>query len=71
MQRSLSKILRAIANAPWYVANRTVHTDFNIPYVSDVVHERLNKHHKKMGAQPSPILEPLLQPTNITELKRC
>jgi hypothetical protein len=30
MQRSQFKILRAIANAPWYVTNHTLHTDFNI-----------------------------------------
>jgi hypothetical protein len=39
MQRSQSEILRAIANAPCYVANHTMHTDYNIPYVSDVIHE--------------------------------
>jgi len=39
MQRSQCKILRAIANAPRYVTNYTLHTDFNIPYVSDVIHE--------------------------------
>ena len=66
-----SKILRAIANAPWYVTNHTLHTVFNIPYVSDVIHERLNKHHNKLEAQPNPLLEPLLQPTNTRRLKRC
>jgi hypothetical protein len=35
MQRSQSKILRAIAKAPWYVTNHTLHTDFNILYVGD------------------------------------
>jgi hypothetical protein len=34
MHRSQSKILSAITNAPWYVTNHTLHTDFNIPYVS-------------------------------------
>jgi hypothetical protein len=33
MQRSQSIILRAITNAPWYVTNHILHTDFNIPYV--------------------------------------
>jgi hypothetical protein len=33
MQRSQSKILRFLANAPRYATNHTVHTDFNIPYV--------------------------------------
>jgi hypothetical protein len=43
-QRSQYKILRAIANAP--VRNKPYSTDFNIPYVSDVIHEGINKHHK-------------------------
>jgi hypothetical protein len=69
MQRS--KILRAIANAPRYVTNRTLHTDFNIPYVSDVIHERINKYHNNLEAHPNPLLQPLLQSVNIMRLKRC
>jgi hypothetical protein len=54
-QRSQSKILRAIANARQYVTNHTLHTDFNIPYASDVIHERINKHHIKLEAHPNPL----------------
>ena len=43
MQRSQSKVLRTIANAPWYVTNHFLRTDFIIPYVSDANHERINK----------------------------
>jgi len=70
MQRSQSRILRAIANVPRYVTNHTLHTDFNIPYVSDVIHERLNKHHSNLEAHPIPLLELLLQPVNTWRLKR-
>jgi hypothetical protein len=42
MQRSQYKILRTVANAPWYVTNYTVHTDFIVPYVTDVIHETIN-----------------------------
>jgi hypothetical protein len=70
MQRSLSKILRAITNAPRYVTNHTLHTDFNIPTVSDVVHERNNKYHN-MEAHPNPLLRPLLQTMNTRRLKWC
>ena len=62
--RSQSKIFRATANAPRYVTNHTLHTDFNIPYESDVIHERINKHNNKLEAHPNPLLEPLLQPIN-------
>jgi len=70
MQRSQSKILRAIANAPWYVTNHTLHTDFNIRYVSDVIHERINKHHNNLVAHPNPLLELPLQPINTRRLKK-
>jgi len=69
MQRSQSKILRAIANALWYVTNPTLHTGFNFPYVIYVIHERINKHHIKLEAHPNPLLEPLLQPVNNRRLK--
>ena len=71
IQRSKSKILTAIPNAPLYVANHTVHTDCNIPYVSDVIHKRINKHHNNLKAHPNPLLQPLLQPVNTRRLKRC
>jgi hypothetical protein len=69
MHRSQSKT-RAIANAPWFVTNHTVHTDFNIPYVIDVFSERINKHHNNVEAHPNPLLEPLLQPVNTRGLER-
>ena len=71
MQRSQSKILRAIANTPRYVTNHTLHTDFNIPYVSDVIHEKINKHHNNPEAHPNSQLEPQLQPTHTRRLKSC
>ena len=71
MQGSQTKILRAIANAPRYVTNHTLHTDFNIPYLSDVIHEIINKHHNKLEAHPNTLLESLLQSTNTRRLKRC
>jgi hypothetical protein len=71
VQRSQSKILRAIANSPRYVTNHTLHTDFNIPYVSEVIHEGINKHHNNLVAHPNPLSEPLLQSTNTRRFKRC
>jgi len=56
MLRSQSKILRATTNTPRYVTNRTLHTDFNNPYVSDVINEIINKHHNKLEAHPNPLL---------------
>jgi len=71
MQRSQSKILATIANALCCVTNHNLHTDSNIPYVSDVIRERINKHHNNLEAHPNPLSEPLLQPINTGRLKRC
>ena len=70
MQRAQSKILRTITNAPWYVTNHTLHTDLNIPYVSDVINERINKHLSKLESHPNPLVETLKQPTRNRRLKR-
>jgi hypothetical protein len=70
MQRSQSKILRAIANALWYVTNHTLHTDYNTPYVNIVIHEKINKHHNNLETHPNPLLEPLPQSINIRRLRR-
>jgi len=69
-QRSQYNILTAIANTSWYVTNHTLYTNFNIPYVSEVIHERISKHNK-LEAHPNPLLQPLLQSLNTRRLKRC
>ena len=70
MQRAQSKILRNITNIPWYVKNHILHTDLNIPYVSEVINERINKHLSKLESHPSPFVETLTQPTRNRRLKR-
>jgi hypothetical protein len=37
LQRYQSKTLRMIANAPWYVANKVIHTDLKIPFVKEEI----------------------------------
>ena len=54
-----------------YVTNHTLHTDFSIPYLSNVIHERINKNHIKQEAHPNPLLEPLIQPVNNSIRKGC
>jgi hypothetical protein len=41
MQRSQSKILQMITNAPWYVTNQTLHDDLKIPIIKDVIQEKV------------------------------
>ena len=70
IQRSQSKILRTIANSPWFVSNHTPHTDLNIPYASEVINERINKHHNKLKSHPNPPVQTLKQPMRNRRLKR-
>jgi hypothetical protein len=32
-----SKVLRTITNAPWYVSNYTLHSDLQIPFITDEI----------------------------------
>jgi len=54
--RYVTIALRYVTNALRYVTNHTLHRDFNSPYVNDVIHERINKHHNKLEAHPNPLL---------------
>ncbi|KAL1115733.1 hypothetical protein AAG570_006023 [Ranatra chinensis] len=70
-----SKTLRTILDAPWYVSNRTLHTDLNIPTVRQVLHEKFESFHSKLETHPNPRVSsqsssthPLNPPRR---LKRC
>lgn len=39
LQRCQSKILRSMADAPWYISNSTLHNDLGIPFINEVLHE--------------------------------
>jgi hypothetical protein len=39
-----------------------LHTDLNIPYVSEVINERIEKHLNKLESHPNPLVETLTQP---------
>jgi hypothetical protein len=57
IQRSQSKILRIIVDAPWYVSNVTLHADLGISYVQDVIHQKCNKHHTTLETHENPLLK--------------
>jgi hypothetical protein len=50
IQRSQSKFLRMVVDAPWYVSNATLHADLGISYV----------HHTRLGTHENPLLKTLL-----------
>ena len=37
----------------WFCYVNTLHTDINIPYVSEVINERINKHLSKLESHPN------------------
>jgi hypothetical protein len=43
-----------IVDAPWYVSNATLHADLGISYVHEVIHEKCNKHHIRLGTHENP-----------------
>jgi hypothetical protein len=70
IQKSQSKILKMIVDAPWYVSNATLHTDLGISYVQDVIHKKCNKHHATLEAHENPLLKTLLVREENRRLKR-
>jgi hypothetical protein len=70
LQKSQSKILRMIANAPWYVPNITLHEDLNVPLVKEVIKQRRARYHSKIEGHVNVLIQPLLQPHNQRRLKR-
>jgi hypothetical protein len=70
IQRSQSKILRMILDAPSYVTNATLHTDLGISYVHEVIHQKCNKHHTRLGTYENPLLKTLLLREENRRLKR-
>jgi hypothetical protein len=59
-----------IVDAPWYVSNATLHANLGISYVQDVIHQKCNKHHTRLGTHENPLLKTLLVREENTQLKR-
>jgi hypothetical protein len=70
IQRSQSKILRMIDNAPWYVPNITLHEDLNVPLVKEVIKQRSTRNHNEIEGHVNVLIQPLLEPHNERRLKR-
>jgi hypothetical protein len=70
IQRSQSKILRMIVDAPWYVSIATLHGDLDISYVQDDIHQKCNKHHTRLETHEKPLLKKLLLREENRRLKR-
>lgn len=71
LQTFQSKTLRMIADAPWYVSNQTLHDDFNIPFIKDVIREHSIKYKTRSTNHSNQLINELFnQPPAARRLKR-
>jgi hypothetical protein len=70
IQRSQSKALRMIVDAPWYVSNATLHADLGISYVQDAIHQKCSINHTRFRTHENPLPKTLLLREENRLLKR-
>ena len=71
LQRLQSKILRSLANAPWYVSNLQLHTDLGIPFVSAEIYGSSLLYHSRLAGHHNALVATLSTPPNVARrLKR-
>ena len=54
-----SKILRKIVNASFYVPNRVLYRDFNVPFVADLASTRYKSFHSSFHLHTNPLVKDL------------
>ena len=52
-------MLRMISIAPWYVSNQTLHSDFDIPYITEVVRTNANKYKNRSTPHSNQLIRAL------------
>jgi len=65
-----SKMLRMISSAPWYVSNQTLHNDFKIPYITEVIRNNANKYKNRSTVHSNQLIRTLFNPSVDRRLKR-
>lgn len=70
IQRSQSKMLRKIVNAPWYIRNSNIHSDLNIKYIKDVIKEMSIKYQLKLETHPNELARGILTKPKYQRLQR-
>jgi hypothetical protein len=66
-----SKTLRGIAGAPWYVSNKTIHEDLNIPFITDVIKQQANRYRNRIAGHENQLIDELSTPhANERRLKK-
>jgi hypothetical protein len=71
LQTFQSKTLRGIAGAPWYVSNKTIHEDLNIPFIKDVIKQQANRYRNRNTGHENQLIDELSTPhANERRLKK-
>ena len=55
IQRAQSKILRSMTGAPWYIRNKNIHNDLEVPLVKDEFEKTREKYALKLRQHPNPL----------------
>ena len=67
LQRFQSKALRSITNAPFYITNKALHNDLNIPFVKSEINKFSSRYLNRLSNHPNILAIALLDETD--ELK--
>ncbi len=70
LQRTQSKILRCITNAPWYIRNSNIHADLGIPTVEKITKMYSMKYRTRLEHHPNTLARNLLKNSGYRRLKR-
>lgn len=71
MQRYQSKTLRAITNAPWFVTNKAIHRDLNMPTLREEINNYSARYLDRISNHPNPLAICLLDESEeVRRLKR-
>ena len=70
LQTFQSKMFRIISSAPWYVSNQSLHSDFEIQYVTEVGRINANKYKNRSTEHSNQLIRTLLNPSVDRRLKR-
>jgi hypothetical protein len=71
LQSFQSETLRSITGAPWYVSNKTLHENLNIPFITGVIKQRNNRYRSRLSGHGNQLIADLSKPhANERRLKK-
>jgi hypothetical protein len=70
LQSYQNKVLRATVNAPWYISNKVLHTDFKVPTIREEITQFGVKCRDKITSHPNELASTLLEEEEHRRLKR-